>query len=146
MKASIADTNTDIKSDTCESRGWDREDLGKETINNIKFVTIRKNRTQSRIWLDLNVCAWPWKGPHVFIHLFYLFLLCATSSPPFVTSAAPSSVLRWRRLCWIILFKSRCHWQTLLWCFKNKKTITMKPFKKAHSAVSVTGYETAHKV
>ncbi len=28
----------------------------------------------------------------------YLFLLCATSSPPFVTSAAPPSVLRWRRL------------------------------------------------
>ncbi len=34
---------------------------------------------------------------YVFI---YLFLLCATSSPPFVTSVAPSSVLRWRRL-WI---------------------------------------------
>ncbi len=33
------------------------EDLGKETINNIKFVTIRKNRTQSCIWLDLNVCV-----------------------------------------------------------------------------------------
>ncbi len=32
---------------------------------------------------------------YVFI---YLFLICATSSPPFVTSAAPSSVLRWRRL------------------------------------------------
>ncbi len=32
---------------------------------------------------------------------FYFFvLLCATSSPPFITSAAPSSVLRWRRL-WV---------------------------------------------
>ncbi len=37
-------------------------------------------------------------GPHIFLFI-YLFLLCAaTSSPPFVTSAAPSSVLRWRRL------------------------------------------------
>ncbi len=39
-----------------------------------------------------------WMG-HICFYLFiYLFLLCATSSPPFLTSAAPSSVLRWRRL------------------------------------------------
>ncbi len=30
--------------------------------------------------------------------------------------------------------------------FKKNKTSTMKPFKNAHSAVSVAGYETAHKV
>ncbi len=40
---------------------------------------------------------------------FYLFLLCATSSPPFVTSVAPSSVLRWRRLCFRVTWSFRNH-------------------------------------
>ncbi len=48
-----------------------------------------------------------WMG-HTCFYLFLFFLLCATSSPPFVTSAAPSSVLRWRRL-WLL--QSGCHWK-----------------------------------
>ncbi len=65
-----------------------------------------------------------WMG-HMFLFI-YLFLLCATSSPPFVTSVAPSSVLLWRRLCMYLLymFTSRRAFSHVSVCMKSKVTVT----------------------
>ncbi len=62
MFTTVRDVKTVIKSEqqlkqTTNLEGETVRIWAKETINNIKFVIIRQNRAQSRVWLDLNVCA-----------------------------------------------------------------------------------------